>query len=86
MTAENRETPLGKPHLAFLGFVEAVQEEGDRKDFINASNAPEVASYWRFWSLDSNWKESMEKPTNHSGMNNNGSEWENGWGSALQGA
>jgi hypothetical protein len=62
MTAENRETPLGKPHLAFFGFVEAVQEEGYRKDFINASNPPEVAPYWRFWSLHSMWKESMESP------------------------
>jgi hypothetical protein len=42
--------------------VKAVQEEGYRETFINASNASKAAAYWRFWSLHSMWKESMKGP------------------------
>lgn len=42
---KNRQTPLGRPHQAFLDFVLAVEEEKFRNDYLKDPSAPETITY-----------------------------------------
>ncbi len=47
---DDRETPLGQVEVAFIKFIDMLEEGGYRKDFLKDSDAPETRAYWEFWN------------------------------------